>query len=97
MRGIAPDGYGLNSSVRAVSVQAGQVFTVAFAAVEGLEVAAVPTVDSSAVEDEASDIVEEEPDPLNNLRNIAGIIVLGIAGAVLFGGIVVGVLVGRNR
>lgn len=97
MRGIAPDGYGLNSNVRAVSVQAGQVFTVAFAAVEGLEVAAVPTVDSSATEDEASDIIEEEPDPLNNLRNIAGIIVLGIAGAVLFGGIVVGVLVGRSR
>ncbi len=97
MRGIAPDGYGLNSSVRSVSVQAGQVFTVAFAAVEGLEVAAVPTVDTSAAEDETGDIIEEEPDPLNNLRNLAGIIVLGIAGAVLLGGIVVGVLVGRSR
>lgn len=97
MRGTAPDGYGLNSSLRAVSVQAGQVFTVAFAAVEGLEIAAVPTVDTSATEDDSGDIIEEEPDPLNNLRNIAGIIVLGIAGAVLFGGIVVGVLVGRNR
>src|SRR5690606_24439711 len=97
MRGVAPDGYGLNSSVRSVSVQAGQVFTVTFAAVEGLEVAAVPTLDTNAAQDEGDDIIEEAPNPLNNIRNIAGIIVLGIAGAVLLGGIVVGVMVGRNR
>lgn len=96
MRGTAPDGYGLNIPVRSVSVQAGQVFTVAFAAVEGLEVAAVPTVDSTIGDDDPAEIVEEDPDPISNIRNVAGIIVLAIAGAVLLGGIVVGVIIGRN-
>ncbi|MGB7337325.1 MAG: LysM peptidoglycan-binding domain-containing protein [Phototrophicaceae bacterium] len=95
MRGTAPDGYGLNTSLRAVNVQAGQVFTVSYAAVEGLEVAVIPTVNTSAVDDEP--IIEETPDPLGNIRNIAGILVLGIAGAVLIGGVVVGFIVGRNR
>ncbi|MEM9952844.1 MAG: LysM peptidoglycan-binding domain-containing protein [Chloroflexota bacterium] len=95
MRGIAPDGFGLNSSLRAVSVVAGEAFVVEYAAVEGLEVATIPTVTTSDADDPA-DIIEEEPDPINNIRNIAGILVLGIAGAVLLGGIVVGVLVGRN-
>ena len=96
MRGVAPDGYGLNIPVRAVSVQAGQVFTVPFAAVEGLEVAVVPTVDTTAGDDDPAEIIEEEPDPISNIRNVAGIIVLAIAGAVLLGGIVVGVIIGRN-
>lgn len=95
MRAVAPDGYGLASSVRSISVQAGQVFTVRFAAVEGLEVAAAPTVDTT-VTDAQPDIIEEEPDPINNLRNLAGIIVLGLAGVVLLGGLVVGFIVGRR-
>lgn len=95
MRATAPDGYGLNTSLRAVNIQAGQVFTVSYAAVEGLEVAVIPTVDTTVVDNEP--IIEEEPDPLSNLRNIAGILVLGVAGAVLIGGVVVGFIVGRNR
>lgn len=94
MTGVAPDGYGLNSSVRSVSVQAGQAFTVAFAAIEGLEIAAVPTIDPTSTNTDT--IVEEQPDASNNFRNLAGIIVLGLAGAVLLGGIVVGVIVGRR-
>lgn len=94
MTGVAPDGYGLNSSVRSVSIQAGQAFTVAFAAIEGLEIAAAPTIDPTSTVSDT--IVEEQPDASNNFRNLAGIIVLGLAGAVLLGGIVVGVIVGRR-
>ncbi|MGJ3239440.1 MAG: LysM peptidoglycan-binding domain-containing protein [Anaerolineae bacterium] len=93
---VAPDGFGLSSSRRAVSVQSDAIL-VSFGAVEGLEVAAAPTIDPNTTDLEPEPIIEEEPDPLTNLRNIAGIIVLGIAGAVVLGGIVVGVLVGRGR
>lgn len=95
MRGTAPDGFGLNSSLRAVSVIAGEAFVVEYGAVAGLEVATIPTANVSDVDD-TPEIIEEEPDPLGNIRNIAGILVLGVAGAVLLGGIVVGVLVGRR-
>lgn len=95
MTSVAPDGYGLNSSVRSVSIQAGQAFTVSFAAIEGLEIAAAPTLDTVAIADEP--IIEETPsDSSNNFRNIAGILVLGLAGVVLVGGVVVGFIVGRR-
>ncbi|GAB5494436.1 MAG: hypothetical protein Phog2KO_46510 [Phototrophicaceae bacterium] len=94
MTGVAPDGYGLNSSVRSVSIQAGQAFTVSFGAIEGLEVAAVPTIDTASEIEQP--IVEETPDASNNFRNIAGILVLGLAGVVLVGGVGVGFIVGRN-
>lgn len=94
MTGIAPDGYGLNSSVRSVSVQAGQAFTVSFAAIEGLEIAAAPTIDPTSTSTDA--IVEEAPPADNSFRNLAGIIVLGLAGVVLVGGVVVGFFVGRR-
>lgn len=97
MRATAPDGYGLSSAVRSVNVQAGQVFTVRFAAVEGLEVAVAPTTVPSAMQETTPEALIEDPvTPSNNLRNIAGIIVLGLAGVILAGGIGVGLLM-RGR
>ena len=90
----APDGYGIvRSASLVVNVQPGQRFPIRFGATEGVEVAAVAT---TAVENTVTDadptIVEEAPDALDNIRNVAGIIVLGLAGVVLIGGIGVAVL-----
>lgn len=95
VRGIAPDSYGIARSVLSVSVQPDQQFTVQFAAVEGLVVAAVPTVDSAVI-DEPGDTGDETPDSSNNLRNIAGIIVLGLAGVILLGGLGAAVIASRR-
>lgn len=95
IHGTGPDGFGVARNALSVSVQPDQQFTVRFAAVEGLEVAVVPTIDSS-VTDEQPEIIEEAPDSSNNLRNIAGIIVLGLAGVILLGGIGMAVLAGRR-
>lgn len=95
----APDGFGIVRSSRlVVNVQPGQRFPIRFGAVEGAEVATVatPVTQDTSVTDANPDIVEEEPDALNNLRNVAGIIVLGLAGVVLLGGIGVA-LVTRGR
>ncbi len=93
----APAGYGLvNSASLVVNMQAGQQFTLRFAAAEGLEVAQAPTPDNDVMDAEP-EIVEEAPqDSGNSLRNIAGVIVMALAGVVLLGGIGVAVLVGRR-
>ncbi len=93
----APAGYGLvNSASLVVSMQAGQQFTLRFAAAEGVEVAQAPTPDTS-VTDAEPEIIEEEPqDQDNSLRNIAGVIVMALAGVVLIGGIGVAFLVSRR-
>lgn len=94
VRGTAPDGFGIARSALSVSVQPDQQFTVQFAAVEGLEIAVVPTVDSSTIEQ--SQPGAERSDSSNNLRNIAGIIVLGIAAVILLGGIAAAVVAARR-
>lgn len=93
----APAGYGLvNSPSLVVNMQAGQQFTLRFAAAEGVEVAQAPTPDTS-VTDQQPEIIEEEPqDQGNSLRNIAGVIVMALAGVVLIGGIGVAFLVSRR-
>jgi LysM repeat protein len=90
----APDGFGLPRSVLSLSVQAGTQFTLSFPAVQGLQVAVVPTVSTTTNED--TEIVEEASAD-DNFRNIAGIIVLGLAGVVLVGGIGAAVLVSRRK
>jgi LysM repeat protein len=90
----APDGFGLPRSVLSLSVQAGTQFTLSFPAVEGLQVAVVPT--ASTTNNEDTEIVEEASAD-DNFRNIAGIIVLGLAGVVLVGGIGVAVLLSRRK
>ncbi|MEL6406417.1 MAG: LysM peptidoglycan-binding domain-containing protein [Chloroflexota bacterium] len=96
MRATAPTGFGLASSSRAVNIQAGQAFTVSFGAIAGLEVAEVPTLVPDTDADADTEIIEEDADASNNFRNLAGILVLGLAGVVLVGGIAVGVVVGRS-
>lgn len=94
-----PEGYGMARSSRlVVNVQAGQRFPVRFGAVEGLEVTARPTaiVSTDVPAADNTPIVEEQPDLLDNLRNIAGIIVLGLAGIVLIGGISIAVITSRD-
>jgi hypothetical protein len=77
-------------------MQAGQQFTLRFAAAEGVEVAQAPTPDNDVIDAEP-EIVEEPPqDSGTSLRNIAGVIVMALAGVVLLGGIGVAVLVARR-
>jgi LysM repeat protein len=90
----APDGYGLPRSALSLSVQPGAQFTLSFPAVAGLQVAVVPT--TSASSNETPEIVDESTAD-SSFRNIAGIIILGLAGVVLVGGIGVAVLISRRK
>ncbi|MCA9914964.1 MAG: LysM peptidoglycan-binding domain-containing protein [Anaerolineae bacterium] len=93
----APAGYGvINSSSLVVNMQAGQQFTLRFAAAEGVAVAQAPTPDSSVTDAEPGIVEVAAPDEGNSLRNIAGVIVLALAGVVLLGGIGVAFLVSRR-
>ena len=95
----APDGFGIRrSNTLVINVQPGQQFQTRFAAAEGLEVAAAPTADVSADTDEADapTIVEETPSQFDTLRNVAGILVVGLAGVVLVGGIGIAILASRS-
>jgi hypothetical protein len=85
VRATAPSGYGLPRSLLSVSAQPGQAFSVRFAAVAGLQVAQVPTPDSSVVEPQ-TDSAESAPDSGSLLENFAGLIVLGLAAVVLVAG-----------
>ena len=94
---VAPAGYGLRSQSLLVNVPPGQQFSVRFSAVEGLEVASIPTPDTlMAAEADAAIQNETEAGGLSNLRNIAGIIVLGLAGVVLIAGVGIAILTGRR-
>lgn len=95
VRAVAPDGYGIARSSLSVSVQPDQHITAQFAAVEGLLVAAVPTVDVGT-NNEQTQAANETPAPNNNLRNIAGILVLALAGVILLGGIGAAVFISRR-
>lgn len=94
VRATAPDGFGLPRSILSLSVQADTQFTLSFAAIEGLQVAVVPTASTS---NEEPEVVEESPAATDNLRNIMGIIVLGLAGVVLVGGVGLGFILSRRK
>lgn len=91
----APPDYGITTSdMLVVSVQPGQRFTLSFGAAFGVEVASVPTDAPSQTADIAPEILEEG-DPVDQLRNIAGLIAIGAAGVVLVGGAFVGLVARR--
>lgn len=93
----APDGYGIvRSSSLVVNVQVGQQFPIRFAAAVGLQTALVPTADGSSVTDTTTPLVEEEADATANLRNVAGIIVIGLAAVVLVAGLGIAFIASRR-
>lgn len=82
LNGIAPDGYGLTTSpVLRVNLEDGATVIVRFGAKQGLEVLAIPTVDTRATpippDSDASN------DASSDLAQYSGLIVFGLAGAVL--------------
>lgn len=94
--GTPPQGFGLTTpGTLFVSVQAGTSFQISFGAAQGVEVAAVPTADN-IVDDDPAETISEEPEsgPLN-LGSIAGWLVLGLAGVVLVGGVVISLIARR--
>jgi LysM repeat protein len=81
VNGIAPEGYGLTTSpVLRVNLEDGEAVTVRFGAKEGLEVLAIPTVDTRPTQTPI-ETVEDTPNDL--LTEFSGLIVFGLAGAVL--------------
>lgn len=93
----APQGYGLTTPATLfVSVQAGTSFQISFGAAQGVDVAQVPTPDN-VVDDDASLVEEtaEDDDGSLDLSSIAGFLVLGLAGFVLVGGMIISVIARR--
>lgn len=91
----APDGFGLRRTSLLVNVPPGQQFMVRFAAVEGLAAAVVPTTSPEATATVAP-LVEESPDAISNLRNMAGMLVFALAGVILVGGIAAAIFASRR-
>lgn len=83
----APDGYGITTAPRLMlNAQPGQRLQLAVGAAIGVEPVIIPTTDSTTLTDNAGTLAPTTNDP-SNLRNIAGLLVLGLAGVVLVGGI----------
>lgn len=93
---VAPEGYGLTTSASlVVNTQPGQTFDLRFGAAQGVEAAVVPTADGSAVSDNELEIIAEADSANTDLRSVAGLLVLGAAGVVLLGGIIIGLIARR--
>jgi len=83
----APENYGLTSpdQIR-LRVQPGTTLNVVFGAAEGVEAAAPPPADAGQLVEEVATPAETETDSTNQLLQISGLIVFGLAGVTLIGG-----------
>ncbi len=82
LNGIAPDGYGLTTSpILRVNLEDGEAVIVRFGAKQGLEVLAIPTVDTRATPIPPD--TDASSDAASDLAQYSGLIVFGLAGAVL--------------
>lgn len=95
LKGIAPDGYGLTTSpVLRVNLEEGETVTVRFGAKQGLEVLAIPTIDTRpTIAPPQTDTVSDNQ---NDLMEFSGLIVFGLAGAVLVFGFGASLLMRRR-
>ena len=87
----APTGYGLTTpGTLVVSVQAGQRFQITFGAAQGVASASVPTPDGVGISSPDTEAAPEEESSLSGtLRDLAGLLVIGLALVVLVvGGII---------
>lgn len=93
LNGTAPEGYGLTTSpVLRINLEDGDMVMARFGVKQGLEVLAIPTVDTRPTqvppETDASDA--------NNLMDFSGLIVFGLAGVVLVFGFGASLLMRRR-
>jgi LysM repeat protein len=95
LKGIAPDGYGITTSpILRVNLEDGETVTVRFGAKQGLEVFAIPTVDTRPTE--APSETDRVSDDQNDLMEFSGLIVFGLAGVVLVFGFGASLLMRRR-
>lgn len=97
----APDGYGLTTApIRRITLATGDVVTVQFGAKEGLTVLAIPTIDPSQPTEIPPTPVsveqDEDDDASNDITDMSGLIVFGIAGIVLLGGLGASLILRRS-
>jgi LysM repeat protein len=93
----APDGYGLTTPEQLrLEVYPGATINVAFGAAEGVEAAQPPPADAGGI---VNEVVAEEPDTrstTDQILQISGYIIFGLAAVVLIGGIGLTVMLRRR-
>ncbi len=88
----APEGYGLTTPPSlVVNVQAATRFNIVIGAAEGVSVASVPTPNAQSV----PTIEEVTPDGGLQVESLLGLFVIGFAGILLVGGVVVALIIRR--